>query len=139
MKTTAVRRSAIVVTPAAASVLQQLAAHFRQQLKFRVFAGGLDCPMLRIHDKDYPGDLLLSIGGVGIAVCPHTFYGDRPLHIDSVPLPRQPEAFELVLSVNKRATTILSLEKIVERLRSRNPYQHDLATAQRPAASARPL
>lgn len=118
MKTTAVRRAAIVVTPAAAAVLQQLEGHFRRALKYRVFAGGLDCPMLRIHDKDYPGDFLLSISGVGVAVCPQTFHAGQTLHIDSIPLPREPEVFEIVLSVNKRATTILSLEKIVERLRS---------------------
>lgn len=118
MKTTAVRRAAVIVTPAAASVLQQLEGHFRRSLKYRVFAGGLDCPMLRIHDKDYPGDFLQSISGVGVAMCPHTFHAGQTLHIHSVPLPREPEVFEIVLNVNKRATTILSLEKIVERLRS---------------------
>lgn len=116
MKSSAARQSAIAVTPAAASLLTQLGTHYRLDLKFRVFAGGFDCAMLRVHDKDYPGDVLLDVGGAPVGICPRTFYAGVPLHIHCISSQQRRDTVELILSVNKRPTTILSLEKILERI-----------------------
>lgn len=116
MKSTAARQSTVLVTPTAASLLAQLATRYRQPLKFRVFAGGFDCPMLRIHGKDYPGDVLLEVAGAGVALCPGTFHSGLALHVHCVADPAQRSKLEVLLSVNKRLTTILPLEQIVARI-----------------------
>lgn len=121
MKLSAARQSTVLVTSAAASLLTQLGVHYRLDLKFRIFAGGFDYPMLRLHDKDYAGDLLLNIGGAGVAICPTTFYGGLSLHVDCLSSSHRRDALELILSVSKRRTTILPLEKIVERIAKSEP------------------
>lgn len=116
MKTSTARQSSITVTPAATSLLTQLGTHYRLDLKFRVFAGGFDCPMLRVHNKDYTGDILLDVDGALVGICPRTFHAGLPLHIHCVSNQHRRDAVDLILSVSKRPTTILSLEKILERI-----------------------
>lgn len=121
MKNTAAHKPAVVVTSTAASVLAQLREVYNQDLRFHIYAGGIDCPVLRVHDKHYEGDTLLGCGDAGVTVCPSTYFTAQSVHIDCRAVADPQHGFEMLLHINNRLTTILSGGQIIERILSPAP------------------
>jgi hypothetical protein len=121
MKTTPAQRPAVFVSPSAASVLAQLSAGYGRNLRFRVFSCGFEAPVLRVHDKDYQGDVLLAAGGAPVALCPNAYCHTQSVQIDCRAVGDPTQAFELLLRVNDKLTTILSGGQLVARLMSPAP------------------
>jgi hypothetical protein len=104
------------VTPTAVAMLTKLTAQYQKKLKFRLFVNQNERLEFRVHDKDYPGDLTLSTGDIGIAFCKELLSKELTLSLDCDMTETQESGFMFRLYIDHKHTVCLSGDQAIARI-----------------------
>lgn len=106
-----------MVSPNAINKLTELRNEFNKALHFRVFYQEKNI-QLRIHDKEYNGDWMIDIHGIGISFCQDILKNAPTLILDCIPSTANKSGFDFILTSDSKIQTRVDGDEVIARIKS---------------------